>query len=94
LDTLTQNAVTALPVGNRVNFGIYHNMKGATGLQSWTVRINRLRSVPLVLCGNKKPHRAAGLTDDGSERRVQKAHYGNDINPFCDKINSFIQPHG
>jgi len=94
LNTLTQNAVTALPVGNRVNFGIYHNMKGATGLQSRTARINRLRSAPLVLCGNKKPHRAAGLTDDGSERRVQKAHYGDNINPFCDKINSFIQPYG
>jgi hypothetical protein len=50
LNTLTQNAVTALPVGNRINFGIYHNMKGATGLQSWTARISRLRSAPLVLC--------------------------------------------
>ena len=25
-------------------------MKGATGLQSWTARISRLRSAPLVLC--------------------------------------------
>lgn len=29
-------------------------MKGATGLQSWTERLTRLRSVPLVLCGNEK----------------------------------------
>lgn len=66
-------------------------MKGATGLQSWTERINRLRSVPLVLCGNEKPHRTAGPFNDVSERRVQKAHYEEDINPFYDKINPFIQ---
>lgn len=65
-------------------------MKGATGLQSWTERINRLRSVPLVLCGNEKTPPSGEVLIWVGENHLQNSHHERNINPFSDKSKLFV----